>query len=876
MTTCCSARARRSHCHSEVCPLGRRTAHTPARTHPQALSRLRVGASQPPPSQGIKAIIAAISSQLERIRFAPSSPTAERPAEEGSSNEGSGSEGSPRSDTPTAEQPPSPTAVGGGQEARRIIRFACEALSNLCGSEACRRTVVAEGGVGALLGALCELSHDAPVVEVACRGLSLFARSEDSRGRVGSPDVISRLSALVKGLAQQDDHGRLAVAAPALALLLDLTRTDLPLELLAQTGGLRAVCELLRSNAANATVALGATRLLAAACRPRGRRLAAAPHASAGVPMLAALLDAAASSAALAGANAAVQAAATALAVGGEGGAAEQAALDELLAHAGTILGAFSHAPVPHGPPIREAGGLEGLLAAAARAGCAQESLSTMMRATLAAAPESGALCLFASDTDALEALFGLLADTGDETELATTALALISRLVPVDAAAVLSPEPATAFDANGPHAANKAAGSTPSDAPERGSEPKLPTIPRKVRSRAATGGTPASTSASTGSSASASSSSSEDEGGICEGSGDQPPLMGCGRQLGWPGPDFVEQDPPPREALVEVAKTAMRTRAAALRRAECDRLTAMRSVPLQELLVFDRERVETSAAPDKPGSADAATGASQPVLAADVSSVTAASAEARHLSRQRAAADKRAGSSSSGATWRPPSGESLRFYSEFESMNLHRVHRVGETEYNLSMAIDTHTRGHTQWYYFRVRGARAGVPYRFNLINMQKGRSLYENGLRPLLYSEKRAAVEGVGWHRAGDDVCYYANFFPRTLPNGKQRSYFTLSFTVSFPHGASPAAPLALRTGPIGASRTFGRTGGDTCYLAHCYPYTVTDLRHDLDSLTATDEGERHPQHTTRPHPPPYLSPPRHRQTSCSAAAVVPHSRR
>jgi len=75
---------------------------------------------------------------------------------------------------------------------------------------------------------------------------------------------------------------------------------------------------------------------------------------------------------------------------------------------------------------------------------------------------------------------------------------------------------------------------------------------------------------------------------------------------------------------------------------------------------------------------------------------------------------------------------------------------------------------GHTQWYYFGVNGARPNVAYKFNLINMQKSHSLYEAGLRPLLYSEKKASREGVGWHRAGGDVSYHANFYPRASRYG------------------------------------------------------------------------------------------------------------
>lgn len=50
----------------------------------------------------------------------------------------------------------------------------------------------------------------------------------------------------------------------------------------------------------------------------------------------------------------------------------------------------------------------------------------------------------------------------------------------------------------------------------------------------------------------------------------------------------------------------------------------------------------------------------------------------------------------------------------------------------------------------------KAGVTYRFSIINLMKSSSLYSHGMRPLLYSE-RAADKGVGWQRAGSNIRYH-----------------------------------------------------------------------------------------------------------------------
>lgn len=113
------------------------------------------------------------------------------------------------------------------------------------------------------------------------------------------------------------------------------------------------------------------------------------------------------------------------------------------------------------------------------------------------------------------------------------------------------------------------------------------------------------------------------------------------------------------------------------------------------------------------------------------------------------------------------------------------------------------------QWFYFRVRNTRAGVSYRFTITNLLKVSSLYTQGQLPLLYSEKKAQALRIGWHRTGQDVVYYHNGQYHL-----DQPCFSLSWTLCFPYDQ------------------------DTCYLAHCYPYTYTDLRAYL-SVIEGDSG-------------------------------------
>ena len=97
-----------------------------------------------------------------------------------------------------------------------------------------------------------------------------------------------------------------------------------------------------------------------------------------------------------------------------------------------------------------------------------------------------------------------------------------------------------------------------------------------------------------------------------------------------------------------------------------------------------------------------------------------------------------------------------LEFESDFESGNLDCAFRVGENEYDLYLRVDSNTKGHIQWYNFKILNPQKLQKYKFNICNFQKRKSLYSRGMKPYLYSERKARKEKVGWHQAGDFVRY------------------------------------------------------------------------------------------------------------------------
>ncbi|XP_067943240.1 cytosolic carboxypeptidase 2-like isoform X2 [Watersipora subatra] len=151
-----------------------------------------------------------------------------------------------------------------------------------------------------------------------------------------------------------------------------------------------------------------------------------------------------------------------------------------------------------------------------------------------------------------------------------------------------------------------------------------------------------------------------------------------------------------------------------------------------------------------------------------------------------------------------------LIFESRFESGNLRQARRVGQFEYELVLKTDVFTKRHTQWYYFRVRNMLPGIIYKFRIVNLLKRDSLYNQGMRPLLYSERNAEENAVGWVRHGHHITYGRNLQHTVCPLlSRELPYYELEWQMEFPFE------------------------NDTCYLAHCYPYTYSDLKEDLDHL-------------------------------------------
>ncbi|XP_073832571.1 nna1 carboxypeptidase isoform X14 [Musca autumnalis] len=153
---------------------------------------------------------------------------------------------------------------------------------------------------------------------------------------------------------------------------------------------------------------------------------------------------------------------------------------------------------------------------------------------------------------------------------------------------------------------------------------------------------------------------------------------------------------------------------------------------------------------------------------------------------------------------YNPEEYDGLEFESRFESGNLAKAVQITPAYYELYLRPDLYTSRSRQWFYFRVRKTKRNMLYRFSIVNLIKSDSLYNDGMRPLMYSTHNAKTKNIGWVRCGDNICYYRNDDDnQTSEEEEDNSSYTLTFNIEFEHD------------------------NDTVYFAHSYPYTYSDLQ-------------------------------------------------
>ncbi|KAG5469635.1 hypothetical protein CUR178_01772 [Leishmania enriettii] len=238
-------------------------------------------------------------------------------------------------------------------------------------------------------------------------------------------------------------------------------------------------------------------------------------------------------------------------------------------------------------------------------------------------------------------------------------------------------------------------------------------------------------------------------------------------------------------------------------------------------------------------------------------------------------------------------SADGVEFFSDYESGNLQRAIEVSDGEYDLILSWDTATNSYTQWFSFGMRHFTPGKTYRFNIVNMEKLSSTFNEGQKPLLLYVPDGATPPDSkaprpqWIRTGEGIFYFGNAFLRPArahyfgKNGETASAPTPSPLSTFPRPRSlpvnmcipapqlgsrapppivakkrvqapstaPAAPTALSPSLAAPSEsatlkqkcyftvtfsvTMPTSVAGTVYLANCFPFTYTELREHLTWL-------------------------------------------
>ncbi|XP_074641861.1 cytosolic carboxypeptidase 6-like isoform X2 [Tubulanus polymorphus] len=148
------------------------------------------------------------------------------------------------------------------------------------------------------------------------------------------------------------------------------------------------------------------------------------------------------------------------------------------------------------------------------------------------------------------------------------------------------------------------------------------------------------------------------------------------------------------------------------------------------------------------------------------------------------------------GYNGRPKKGHII-FDACFESGNLGRVDYITDSEFDLFIRPDTCNPRFRVWFNFTVENVKSEQRIIFNVVNFSKTKSLYRDGMTPLVKSTSRPK-----WVRIPAKHVYYYR-----CPD--HRKNYVMSFSFCFDRE------------------------DDVYQFAYCYPYSYTRLQIYLDNL-------------------------------------------
>jgi hypothetical protein len=190
-----------------------------------------------------------------------------------------------------------------------------------------------------------------------------------------------------------------------------------------------------------------------------------------------------------------------------------------------------------------------------------------------------------------------------------------------------------------------------------------------------------------------------------------------------------------------------------------------------------------------------------------------------------------------------------LIFDSRFENGNLRKAAKVNNVEYNLWLENDLNTKGHTQWYYFKVeykdiavRADKKSHNVKFNVLNLAKTTSLYQVGMKPCIWSRRKFEEEGVGWFRGGEEVTYTQNNILREtdFTADHQKMHADENNNNAFLYNNNGAGEGVDTYFTLSFKYAFAPNQDDEVWFAHAIPSTYTQLQESLLKLRESPEYE------------------------------------
>ena len=190
-----------------------------------------------------------------------------------------------------------------------------------------------------------------------------------------------------------------------------------------------------------------------------------------------------------------------------------------------------------------------------------------------------------------------------------------------------------------------------------------------------------------------------------------------------------------------------------------------------------------------------------------------------------------------------------LIFDSRFENGNLRKAAKVSNVEYNLWLENDLNTKGHTQWYYFKVVHKDIPLPpdrkahrVKFNILNLAKTTSLYQVGMKPCIWSRNKKLKEDVGWFRGGQNISYVQNQIPRyenlvLPPKNMKGQYNNHNAFLYNNNGAGEGVDFYYT---FSFTYEFEANVDDEVWFAHAIPYTFTHMQERLAEVRNNEKHE------------------------------------